>query len=687
MINLSEITATDWSRKLGDYGNVVQGANDVSQCIHIILTTRKGEVPLRPDFGTDIYKWLDAPILQARTNIVREVTRALSEYEPRIEVGKVTVEQAEAGLSVQVAWRLKGEDTEYLYHLGEDIEAEQLHYAAPIFTYPTGGASIDQPITFKWRGAVGVNERFDFQFLDAIGSILMSLTGLVSQSYTYSASLVPAGYRVRVRGKWQGRVSEWREISFSLSIPKPANLAINGAAWPGSVTLNWAMTSVSGVISYSVMLYMGENSTTLTTTGLEIDFYSAAKAFVEANGFGYYSAKVRANASGATSEWSDVKTFQIRESDLVINIDSEEYNDYGKIEMDNSVIKSLQLDLVRESAIDFTAYEFSATPIDAERTTFEVSPSPATGNSATAIVKYDVDKTEAHDLVLQATSALSGKVVYKNIQFLIRKSTPVSFVPETAILADYNPNDYVQGVDFDETETHTVSGVGDDDKLFALKAGNLGTATGIVDKAGDYKSVHSDFHLAEKASTYNNAYVVKNNGRWVLYISYGGTSIYALSYYNSGASVPLSIAVVAVFKHFKLSEAQYLFTTGNPDDPYQALQAGMATSHAHSAPIWIRYKRPDTGQTTQAAAQMGPFHVAAMRAVNSADFTSLGNSKIAINGVLKLDNQDHNSINYNIIVKAYGYFYLERMIVLNPHFCTWEQIENLAAWLKKKYGI
>ena len=40
---------------------VVQGADDIDQCIRNILSTRKGADVTRPDFGSDHYKWLDTP--------------------------------------------------------------------------------------------------------------------------------------------------------------------------------------------------------------------------------------------------------------------------------------------------------------------------------------------------------------------------------------------------------------------------------------------------------------------------------------------------------------------------------------------------------------------------------------------------------------------------------------------------
>lgn len=120
-ITLADITSADWSLALdqpGDpgsgIGNVVQGVADVNQCIQIILTTPKGSDPLRPTFGADLWKFLDAPINGAISSIVTEVTTAITQWEPRVRLTSVTAApmidasaQSGARMSVNVSWRLQ----------------------------------------------------------------------------------------------------------------------------------------------------------------------------------------------------------------------------------------------------------------------------------------------------------------------------------------------------------------------------------------------------------------------------------------------------------------------------------------------------------------------------------------------------------------------------------------------------
>lgn len=120
-ITLADIVSADWSLALdlpgepgSGIGNVVQGLADVNQCIMIILTTPKGSDPLRPTFGADVWRYIDAPVDTAIAAIVREVTEAITRWEPRVTVISVTAvpapggdTQAGAHLEIAITWRLK----------------------------------------------------------------------------------------------------------------------------------------------------------------------------------------------------------------------------------------------------------------------------------------------------------------------------------------------------------------------------------------------------------------------------------------------------------------------------------------------------------------------------------------------------------------------------------------------------
>ncbi len=119
-ITLADIASADWSLMLDSagqpgsaIGRVVTGVDDVDQCIAIILTTPKGTDVLRPSFGTDLWKYIDAPINQAGPAVVREVTQSITQWEPRVKVLSVTTTplagvatQSGAHVEITVAWQL-----------------------------------------------------------------------------------------------------------------------------------------------------------------------------------------------------------------------------------------------------------------------------------------------------------------------------------------------------------------------------------------------------------------------------------------------------------------------------------------------------------------------------------------------------------------------------------------------------
>jgi hypothetical protein len=111
---LGDITSADWSLELGAIGEVVQGIQDIDQCIGIILTTPPGADPLRPTFGADLWRYIDVPVSVAIPSIVREVNAAITTWEPRVVLQSVSVSpasgdssQSGSHLNVALTWRLK----------------------------------------------------------------------------------------------------------------------------------------------------------------------------------------------------------------------------------------------------------------------------------------------------------------------------------------------------------------------------------------------------------------------------------------------------------------------------------------------------------------------------------------------------------------------------------------------------
>lgn len=110
MTTLNEIKSVDWQIKLNEAGSVVEGLDDIDQCITIILTSKKGSVPHRPEFGSDIWQYIDHPINEAIPNIIKETIDSIALWEPRVEITSVMAEIIESQVKINIGRKIKNTD-------------------------------------------------------------------------------------------------------------------------------------------------------------------------------------------------------------------------------------------------------------------------------------------------------------------------------------------------------------------------------------------------------------------------------------------------------------------------------------------------------------------------------------------------------------------------------------------------
>lgn len=71
-------------------GQIVSGLDDLHQAVRTIVLTEQGTVPLQPLKCTKLLPWIDRSPAEAIPNFTREIFDALTSWEPRIVVEKVT---------------------------------------------------------------------------------------------------------------------------------------------------------------------------------------------------------------------------------------------------------------------------------------------------------------------------------------------------------------------------------------------------------------------------------------------------------------------------------------------------------------------------------------------------------------------------------------------------------------------
>lgn len=76
----------NWQVSINDPTARVEGAEDMAQCIYTILNTIPGSDPLRPTFGSQVYRYIDAPINRVEPRLVYEAITAIERWEKRVTV-------------------------------------------------------------------------------------------------------------------------------------------------------------------------------------------------------------------------------------------------------------------------------------------------------------------------------------------------------------------------------------------------------------------------------------------------------------------------------------------------------------------------------------------------------------------------------------------------------------------------
>lgn len=114
-MKIEGLKSADWSLSMDEFGTVVQGIDDIMQCVRIILETMKRSDPLRPEFGTNIYKLIDSPVTIAAPQIVQEIVDGITTWEPRVILKSVSYSYVGEWVVFNVAFVINVNSEEVLY--------------------------------------------------------------------------------------------------------------------------------------------------------------------------------------------------------------------------------------------------------------------------------------------------------------------------------------------------------------------------------------------------------------------------------------------------------------------------------------------------------------------------------------------------------------------------------------------
>lgn len=91
-------------------GAIAVGVEDIRQSIDLILRTIPGTDRTRPEFGSNIFKYVDSPVNYAIPNIKKAIFDAISLYEPRVKVKKITHELIVSNLIFNITYSIVDQD-------------------------------------------------------------------------------------------------------------------------------------------------------------------------------------------------------------------------------------------------------------------------------------------------------------------------------------------------------------------------------------------------------------------------------------------------------------------------------------------------------------------------------------------------------------------------------------------------
>lgn len=90
MATLAQIKTATWGIGLQGPGTVVTGLSCIRQRLDIAIRTTKGSDPCRPLFGSDVYKYVDAPVTAAIPNIKKAIIDAVALWVTDVRITSIT---------------------------------------------------------------------------------------------------------------------------------------------------------------------------------------------------------------------------------------------------------------------------------------------------------------------------------------------------------------------------------------------------------------------------------------------------------------------------------------------------------------------------------------------------------------------------------------------------------------------
>lgn len=123
-VKIEDINSVNWQLSILGIGQVSEGIDDIRQCIGTIITTTKGSDPLRPLFGSEIWRFIDKPVTEAVSGISAEIIDCILKWETRVRLKKLfyQIDGSRIDFTLRVELFESGEVTEILFYIDRQKE-------------------------------------------------------------------------------------------------------------------------------------------------------------------------------------------------------------------------------------------------------------------------------------------------------------------------------------------------------------------------------------------------------------------------------------------------------------------------------------------------------------------------------------------------------------------------------------
>jgi phage baseplate assembly protein W len=126
---LPNITSKNWQLSTAGPGIISEGLQDIRQCLDTILRTTRGSLPLLPEFGSDIYKFIDTPRTTAIPNIIKAIIEGVV-WEPRVKLVSIKHTEDVSNVKFFITYQLVDQeliDTLTLFLNGGFLTSDQVN--------------------------------------------------------------------------------------------------------------------------------------------------------------------------------------------------------------------------------------------------------------------------------------------------------------------------------------------------------------------------------------------------------------------------------------------------------------------------------------------------------------------------------------------------------------------------------